>query len=149
MKLQQELQNALTTAIKSRDEDTKRTLRLALTSIKLAEVEDGKEIDDTRVLSILQKEIKTREDTIDEAKTAHRPDLVEAAEKEIAILQEFLPKQMEENELFTLVKDVIKETGASSIRDMGAVMKILIPRLEGRASGQDASKAVRELLQNH
>ncbi len=148
MKLQQELQNALTTAMKSRNEDSKRTLRLALTAIKLAEVEDRKELDDVRVLSILQKEIKTREDTIVEARAAHRPDLVESAEKEITILQSFLPKQMEESELLALTQEVINQTGATSIRDMGAVMKILIPKLEGRASGQDASKAVRELLQN-
>ena len=147
MDKKQELQNALTTAMKARDEDTKRTVRLVLSSIKLAEVEAGGELDEPRILAILQKEVKTREDTIEEAKTANRDDLVRQAEKEIAILNRFLPQQMNEDELRSLAKEVIEETGASSMRDMGQVMKNLIPKLEGRASGQEASKVVRDLLQ--
>ena len=134
--------------MKARDEDTKRTLRLVMSSIKLAEVEERGEIDDTRVLSILQKEVKTREDSMQEAKQANRQDLIDAAEKEISILNQFLPKQMDQEELAALAREVVKETGAESMRDMGQVMKNLMPKLEGRASGQDASKIVREILQN-
>ncbi len=148
MKLKQELQTALTTAMKARDEDTKRTLRLVMSSIKLSEVETGGEIDDSRVLSILQKEVKTREDTIAESKKANRDDLVSAAEKEIEILNRFLPKQMSENELKALANQVIDEAGAKEMRDMGEVMKLLMPKLQGRASGQEANKVVRDLLQN-
>ena len=146
--MKQELQNALTAAMKARDEDTKRTLRLVLSSIKLAEVEVGSELDESRILAILQKELKTREDTIEEAKSANRDDLVLSAEKEIAVLNRFLPQQMDEQELKALAKNVIEETGASSLRDMGVVMKNLMPKLEGRASGQDASRVVKDLLQN-
>jgi uncharacterized protein YqeY len=148
MNLQQTLQNALTAAMKARDEDTKRTLRLVMTAIKFAEIEKGSEIDDQRVLAILQKELKTRQDAIQEAKRANRNDLIETAEKEMAIINLFLPQRMDEEELVDLAKNVIAETGASSLRDMGEVMKILMPKVAGRASGQDASKIVKELLNN-
>ena len=146
MDKKQEIQNALTAAMKARDEDTKRTLRLVMSTIKLAEVEEGGTVDDSRVLSLLQKEVKTREDAIEEARQANREDLIETANREIAILNEFLPKQMSEDELKQLAQDVVEETAAASMRDMGKVMQQLMPRLEGRASGQEASKVVRELL---
>ena len=148
MNKKQEIQQALTTAMKARDEDTKCTLRLVLSSIKLAEVDEGGEISEDRILGILQKEVKTREDSIEEARKANREDLIEAAEREMVILDKYLPKQMTPEELSELVKGVIEEVGAENIQDMGKVMKELMPRLAGRASGQDASKAVRELLQN-
>ena len=147
MNMKQEIQDALTAAMKARDEDTKRTLRLVMSAIKMAEVEAGGELDDSRILSILQKEVKTREDIIAESKHANRADLVEAAEKEKAILNKFLPQQMDQDELKALAQAVITELGASNMRDMGEVMKHLLPKLEGRASGSDASKVVREILQ--
>ena len=147
MNKKQEIQTALTTAMKARDEDTKRTLRLVMSSVKLAEVETGQELDDARLLSILQKEVKTREDMIEEAKKAGRDDLLEAAQRELDILGQFLPQQMNSDELNALAKSAIEEAGATEMRDMGKVMSLLMPKLEGRASGQDASKAVRELLQ--
>ncbi len=148
MNKKQEIQQALTAAMKARDEDTKRTLRLVMSAIKLAEVESGGELEEDRVLSILQKEVKTREDIIAESEKAKRPDLVEAAKKEMDILNTFLPRQMDAAELKALAQEAITEAGASSIRDMGEVMKVLMPKLQGRAAGSDASKAVRELLQN-
>jgi len=147
MNKKQEIQTALTTAMKARDEDTKRTLRLVMSSVKLAEVETGQELDDARLLSILQKEVKTREDMIEEAKKAGRDDLLQAAQRELVILGQFLPQQMNSDELNALAKSAIEEAGATEMRDMGKVMSLLMPKLEGRASGQDASKAVRELLQ--
>ncbi|MDY6872351.1 MAG: GatB/YqeY domain-containing protein [Chloroflexota bacterium] len=148
MNKKQEIQQALTTAMKARDEDTKRTLRLLMSSIKLAEVEEGGDISDDRILSLLQKEVKTREDIIAESKQAGRGDLVQAAEREMVILERFLPQQLSEAELKDLAKDAINESGASTMRDMGNVMKVLMPKLQGRASGSDASRIVRELLQN-
>ena len=146
MNKKQELQNALTTAMKAKDEVSKQTIRLVLSSIKLAEVAAGDEIDTARILAILQKEVKTREDAIEEAKQAHREDLISKAEAEIKILNRFLPQQMDLEELQSLAQEIIKEIGASGMGDMGKIMKIMMPKLEGRASGQDASKIVRELL---
>lgn len=148
MNMKQNIQNALTAAMKARDEDTKRTLRLVMTSIKFAEVEQGGEIDDARILGILQKEVKTRQDSIEEAQRADRNDLIDAAKREIAILEKFLPQQMTQKELTELVERVIEETNASGIQAMGEVMKNLMPKLAGRASGQEASQIVKELLQN-
>lgn len=148
MKLKRILQNTLTQAMKARDEDTKRTLRLVLSDIKLLEVDEGNEIEDSRILSLLQKEVKIREDAIEEANSANRIDLVNQAKDEIEILSQFLPKQMKEDELEQLALEIIQETGAKSMKDMGLIMKNLMPKLEGRASGQDASRIVRKLLQN-
>ena len=148
MSKKDEIQKALTAAMKARDEDTKRTLRLVMSAIKLAEVEQGGEIEDSKVLNILQKEVKTREDVIEESKRANREELVKAAEREIKILNQFLPQQMDPEELHQLAKQVIDDLNAANIKDMGEVMKHLMPKLQGRASGQDASKTVRDLLQN-
>jgi uncharacterized protein YqeY len=149
MNKKQEIQQSLTAAMKSRDEAIKRTLRLVLSSIKLAEVETGKELDDERILGILQKEIKTRDDSIQEAQQAHREDLIQQALIEKKILSRFLPEQMSTEELNDLVHKIIQNTGATSMSDMGKVMKELIQKLQGRASAQDASKVVREQLQKH
>jgi uncharacterized protein YqeY len=149
MNKKQEIQQSLTAAMKSRDEATKRTLRLVLSSIKLAEVETGKELDDERILGILQKEIKTRDDTIEESQHAHREDLVQQAQIEKKILNRFLPEQISADELNNLADEIIQNTGAMSMADMGKVMKELLQKLQGRASAQDASKIVRERLQKH
>jgi len=148
MNLRQELQSALTTAMKARDEDTKRVLRLVMSAIKLAEVDKGDAIDDAFIMSLLQKEIKTRHEMIEDAKRADRADLVAAAEREIVVLNRFLPQQLSPEELEILAKDVIQELGATQIQEMGQVMKTLMPRIAGRASGKDASNVVKDLLKN-
>lgn len=148
MTLKNNIQTALTAAMKAQDEDTKRTLRLVMTTIKLSEVDQGSEIDDARVLVILQKEVKTRQDVIEEAKSAGRDDLVIAAEREMVILNKFLPQQLSEEELVSMTQQIIAEIGASGLQSMGDVMKVLMPKLAGRASGQDASRVVKNLLQS-
>ena len=147
MDTKQKLQEALKDAMRARDEPRKRTIRMALSNIKLAEIDRGEELDENAVLAILQKEVKQRQEVIEESMSANRPDLAEEAELEIVILQEFLPAQLTPEELERIARQVIDEVGASSISDMGSVMKVLIPRLEGRASGQEASQMVRNLLQ--
>lgn len=148
MSKKQELQSALTSAMKARDEDTKRTLRLVMTSIKLAEVDQHGEIDDARIIGILQKEIKTRQDSIEEAKRANRSDLIDAAKREMDILNRFLPQQISEEELTALARAIIEDIGTADVQSMGEVMKQLMPKLAGRASGQDASRIVKSLLLN-
>lgn len=147
MDIKQKLQEALKDAMRAKDEPRKRTIRMALSNIKLAEIDRGEELDQNAVLAILQKEVKQRQEVIEESKIANRPDLAEEAQLEIAILQEFLPAQLTSEELERITRQVIDEVGASSMSDMGSVMKVLIPRLEGRASGQEASQMVRNLLQ--
>ena len=141
------LEDHLHKAIKEKDEARKTTLRLLMSSIKLAEVAKGSTLTEADELAIIQKEIKTRNDTIIDASKAERKDLIGEAEIEIKILEEYLPKQVSYQELLSIVTQVIQEVDAKSLKDMGKVMKVLIDRLAGKASNQDASKAVRELLQ--
>ena len=146
MNVKEKLQKALKDAMRSNDTVNKRTIRMALSAIKLAEVETRQELDDTAIFAILQKEIKAHEESIEDAKQAARQDLVDNSLAEIEVLRTFLPQQLSQNELEVIVRQTIEEVGASSMRQMGEVMKVLIPRLEGRATGSQASQMVRELL---
>jgi uncharacterized protein YqeY len=146
MEIKSQLEAALKDAMRSGDDLRKRTLRMAISAIRLAEVEKGKPVEDSAVLAILQKEVKSRQEAIAEAQTARRPDLEQAAREEISVLEGFLPKQLAPEELEALARQAIAETGASSLKDMGQVMRVLAPRLQGRASGDQASQAVRKLL---
>jgi uncharacterized protein YqeY len=146
MSTKTQLEDALKDAMRASDDLRKRTLRMALSAIRLAEIDKGQALDDFAVQTILQKEIKSRQEAIAEAQQAKRPDLELAARDEIAVLEEFLPKQLSPQELEALAKDVIAEVGATSMKDMGQVMKVLLPRLQNRASNDQASRIVRGLL---
>jgi hypothetical protein len=147
MSAKSQLENALKDAMRSGDDLRKRTLRMALSAIRLAEIDKGAALDDAAVLSLLQKEIKSRHESIEDARRANRPDLEEASQAEIAVLQEFLPRQLSPEELDALAREAIAEVGATSVKEMGQVMKVLVPRLQGRAPGDQASQVVRRLLQ--
>jgi hypothetical protein len=147
MDLKSNLQSDLKDAMRSGEEIRKSTIRMALSAIKLAEVEKGALLDEAEYLAIIQKEIKSRREAIADAERANRPELITQAEQEIAILQGYLPAPLSQEELDNMAKAAVSEVGATSIREMGQVMKILIPKLQGRASGDQASQAVRKLLQ--
>lgn len=142
----QELEIALRNAMKSGDEVRKRTIRMVLASIKLVEVEKGTTLSEPELAAILQKEIKIRKEAIQDAEKGNRPDLVEANQAEIKVLEEFLPKQLTEDELLAMAKAVINQVGASSLADMGKVMKVLLPQIKGQAPNELVSKIVRQLL---
>jgi len=146
MDMKEQLQKDLTEAMRARDETRKNTLRMAITEIKLAEVEKGQPLDENETIGILQKQVKSRQETIEDARRADRPELAEAAQAEIAILETYLPQPLTQEELEALASQAIKEAGAASMREMGPVMKILMPRLKGRATGKEASDMVRRLL---
>ena len=134
-------------AMKSGDEVRKRTIRMALAAVKQAEVDKRIELDDAAIMALLQKEIKNRRESLEEAKKANRPDLIEANEAEIKVLEVFLPKAMPTEELRALVQAAIAETGAAGPTDMGKVMKLVMPRVAGRAPNDMVSATVKELLQ--
>jgi uncharacterized protein len=148
MVTKKQIENLLKEAIRSGDDVRKRTYRMLLSAARLAEVEKIGELDDSEVIAVLQKEVKSRRETIADAEQAGRPDLIDAANAEIAILEEFLPEPFSLEKLEVLAKEAIAEAGATSIREMGQVMKILMPRLQGRARGDQASQIVRKLLQS-
>lgn len=132
--------------MKSGDEVRKRTLRMVLAAIKQVEVDKRVVLDDPAVTTLIQKEIKNRREALEEAKKADRADLAEANETEIKILEVYLPKAMPAEELRALVEAAIAETGASAPSDMGKVMKIVMPKVAGRAPNDIISAAVKELL---
>lgn len=134
-------------AMKSGDEVRKRTVRMVLAAVKQVEVDKRIELDDMAIMALLQKEIKNRRESLEEAKKASRPDLIEANEAEIKVLEVFLPKAMPADELRALVQAAITETGAAGPADMGKVMKIVMAKVAGRAPNDAVSAAVRELLQ--
>jgi hypothetical protein len=147
MDMKTEINNAVKESMKSGDEVRKRTLRMVLAAVKQVEVDRRISLDDAAVLSILQKEIKLRKEALDEAKKANRADLAGDAQDEIEVLNLFLPKGLDPEELRVLVVAAIEETGAAAPADMGKVMKALLPKIAGRAPGDQVSALVRELLQ--
>jgi len=147
MDIKTQLNESVKDAMKSGDEVRKRTLRMVLAAIKQAEVDKRAEIDDMAVIALLQKEVKNRRESAEEAKKAERADLVEDNETEIKVLEAFLPKAMPDEELKAIVQAAITETGASTMADMGKVMKIVMGKVAGRAPNDKISSAVRELLQ--
>jgi len=147
MSLKTEIQKALTDAMKNKDEVRKVPLRLVIAAMKEAEIDKQQELDEAEVLRIVQKEAKARLDTIADAKKAERPDLVERAEAELAILKEFLPEELSQEKIIAIVKETITEVGATSMADMGMVMKAIMPKIQGRADGGQVSQIVRQILQ--
>lgn len=149
MTVKEELNQSLKKAMKENDGIKKNTLRVLLTNLKLAEVEKASELDDTAVLSLIQKDIKQHQETIELAVRGNRQDIVEQAKKEILILESFLPPQMSEEEIRQLIIACIKETGAETISDSGKVMRILMPKIAGRASGAQINGILKEYLSNN
>jgi uncharacterized protein YqeY len=146
MELRIQLQNALKDAMRAGDVTRKSTIRMAIAAIKLADAEKGVQVDDNVILTILQKEVKSRRESIADAERADRPEMIQSALAEIAVLEGFLPKALSAEELEALAREAISESGATSMREMGQVMKLLVPRLQGRATGEQASQMVRKLL---
>jgi len=147
MTLKTQLNDSMKDAMKSGDEVRKRTLRMALAAVKQVEVDKRIELDDAAVMALLQKEIKNRRESLEEAKKANRADLVEANEAEIKVIEAFLPKAMPAEDLRALVQAAIAEVGAASPADMGKVMKLVMPKVAGRAPNDMVSAAVKDLLQ--
>jgi uncharacterized protein len=147
MSMKETLESSLKDAMRAKDDLTRRTLRMALAAIRNAEIDRGSALDEAAVLALLQKEIKTRQESMNEAQRAGRADLEAAAKAEIGVLEKFLPQPFSPEALEELARQAVAEVGATSQRDMGKVMKILIPRLQGRAAGDQVSQVVRRLLE--
>jgi uncharacterized protein len=147
METRQKLETALKEAMRANDDMRKQSVRMVMSAIKLNEVEKGAKMDEPGVITIIQKEVKSRQEALQEAQKANRPDLIEKAKAEMAFLETFLPQQMSETELAGLAQEAIAEVGASGPADMGKVMKAIMPKVQGRAAGDQVSQAVRKALQ--
>ena len=148
MTIKTQLNDSMKDAMKSGDEVRKQTVRMVLAAVKQVEVDKRTELDDMAVMNLIQKEMKNRRESLEEAKKANRADLVEANEAEMKVLEAFLPKAMPAEELRALVQVAIDETGASTPADMGKVMKVVMAKVAGRAPNDVVSATVRELLQS-
>lgn len=151
MALREQINNALKDAMKAKDQRRVSTLRMVLAAIKdkdiAARTESSREgISDEDVLSLLAKMVKQRDDSITAFVTGNRPDLADAEREEIAIIREFMPKQMSDEEAKAAAAETIKEIGASSMKDMGKVMAALKERYAGQMDFAKASALVKELL---
>ena len=145
MSIQEQLLEAMKAAMKAKDSLRLSTIRMARTALKNAEIDARSELDADAAIKILSTLVKQRREAAD-AYRATRPELAEKEELELAVLQEFLPTQFSPAELEALVTRAIAESGASSMKDMGAVMKLVTPQTTGRADGKLVSELVRKQL---
>ena len=121
-------------------------IRMVRSAAKNVEIDRHKELDDNELLEVVAKEVKMRRDSLDEFRKAGRPELLATLEQEIAILMEYLPEQMSEAEVRTLVIQAVADAQAASAKDMGKVMALLMPKVKGRADGKLVNAIVKELL---
>ena len=142
----EQLQADLKDAMRSGDAIRKSAIRMALAAIKNAEVAKIGELDEGETLAVLQKEVKQRHETIADAEKAGKPEMVEEARAEIAVLETYLPAQLSREEIAGHAQAAIEEVGATSPKQMGDVMRVLMPRLKGQADGKLVNEVVRELL---
>jgi uncharacterized protein YqeY len=145
MSIQNQLIDAMKVAMKAKESLRLNTIRMARTALKNAEIEARQELDDAAAIKILSTLVKQRREAAD-AYRETRPELAEKEELELAVLQEFLPAQLSAEEIEALVARAIVESGASSMKDMGAVMKLITPQTTGRADGKLVSGLVRNKL---
>ena len=138
--------NDMKSAMKAKDKDALRAVRMILGAIKQKEVDDRIELDDTQVLAVIQKMVKQRKDSISQFKDAGRTDLVEVEEAELVIINNYMPAQLSEAEIATAVDKAIADTGASSMQDMGKLMGVLKGRLGGKADMGTVSALIRSKL---
>jgi len=147
MSLQERIQQEIKTAMLAKDADKLGTLRLLKSALGYAQIEKKVEsLPDADVVSIIQREVKKRRDSAEQFKTGGRPELADKELKEIVVLETFLPKQLSPEELEQIVRAAIQETGATSKKDMGAVMKAVQAKVAGSADGKSISALVGRLL---
>ena len=146
MSLIAEIEGALKDAMRTRDAERTGALRLILASLRSAEKELGRPLADQEELQILQRERKRRAEAAEAFRAGDREEQAHKEECELAVIEEFMPEQLDEEELERIVDDAIAETGATSIRDLGRVMADVMPQVSGRADGSAVSHLVREKL---
>jgi len=146
MTLSEKLGEDLKAAMKGQDEPRVRVLRLLKTRVKEASVAKRDELSDDEVIKVIISETKKRKEAIELFEQGGRGDLASREKEEMDILQTYMPPQLTEDEVRALIKEAIEEVGALDPRDMGKVMKVLMPRIVGRSEGSFASRTVKELL---
>ena len=144
--LKERLNEDVKVAMRNKDRDRLVTLRMITAAIKQKEVDERVELDDTRLLAIIDKMARQHRDSIQQFEAAGRTDLVDKEKTELAIVQGYLPEQLGEDEIKQLIQSAIQTTGASSVKDMGKVMAIIRPQIQGRADMTRTSELIKALL---
>ena len=144
--LKQQINEARKDAMRARDKPRLGTIRLALSEIKRVEVDERIELDDTRIISILDKMVKQRRESIKHFEAAARAELVAQEQLEIKVIQDFLPQALSAAEIEKIIQAALAETGAESIQDMGKVMGLVRPQMLGRADMGEVSQQIKTLL---
>jgi uncharacterized protein len=146
MSLIARIEGELKGAMRARDEERTSTLRLTLSALRSAEKELGRELKEDEELQVLQRERKRRTEAAEAFRSGGRDERADLEERELAVIEEFMPEPLGEEELERIVDDAIAETGATSLRDLGRVMADVMPQVAGRADGSTVSQLVREKL---
>lgn len=146
--MREKILNDLKTAMKNQDKDTLKVIRMVKGSMRLEEINLKRELSDNEVIDIISKEIKTRNDSIKEFAKQNRMDLVEETEKEIKILEKYLPEQLTLEEVDSIIEDAINSIEVKGMQDMGKIMGIISPKVRGRADLGMVSSKVKEKLSN-
>lgn len=140
------LQAALKAAMLSKDTVRRDVIRLAMSAIKQVEIDERRELSPEDIVVILQKEVKTLRESIQEWQNAGREDKIAETQRDLSIIESFLPQQLSRDEIAALVRDAIAKTGAASVKEMGKVMGVLMPQVKGKADGKLVNEVVKELL---
>lgn len=146
MSLKDKLAEEMKGAMKSQDKVRLSTIRMLISAVKYKEIDLGKVLTDEEVIETVTSSVKQRRDSIEQFTNAGRNDLVEKEEAELKVLQGFLPKQLSVEEVEAEIDRTVTEAGASGMKDLGKVMKLLMPKVAGRADGKMVSDKVRERL---
>ena len=144
--LKEKLMEDLKSAMKEKTTNKKNAVQMVRTAILQIEKDKGIEVEDEKILEIIAKEVKTRKDSLTEFEKAGRDDLIKQTQEEIEVLSTYLPKQLSKEELTEKIKEIIAQIGASSIKDMGAVMKEAKKQIGTAADGKTINEVVKELL---
>jgi len=140
------IEDELKAAMRARDQERTDTLRMTLASLRSAEKDLQRPLKEDEELQVLQRERKRRAEAAEAFRDGDRPEQAAKEERELAVIQEFMPAQMSEEDIEEIIDDVIAETGATSLRDLGRVMADVMPQVSGRADGSTVSQLVREKL---
>ena len=146
MSIKERISTEIKEAMKSRDQLRLDTLRMVVSAIKNREIEKKDSLDDKEVVSILGTLIKQRRESVELYGKGGRTDLAEKEEQEIAMLKDYMPEELSETELAEIIKTAIAESGATSMADMGKVMKAVVPKTTGKAEGKVVNEMVKKLL---
>lgn len=144
--LKQRIQADMKSAMKNKEKKLLLTIRTILAAIKQIEVDERIELDETRTLAVLDKMVKQRRESIKQFGEAGRDELVAVEEAEIEIIQKYLPEALSDDEINQIIKDAIAESGAASMKEMGKVMGLVKPKVQGRADMGSISTAIKGLL---